>query len=80
MQHLSMSMKVKRMKNEFLNIMRSTSYVIARQKLIEWLDSVEMLDLPEFNDCLKAYRNWFNKILNSLDVPWTNGFIEGCNN
>jgi len=69
-----------RMKNEFLNIMRSKSSAIARQKIVEWLDSVERLDLPEFNDCLKAYRNWFGEILNSLDVPWTNGFIEGCNN
>ncbi len=34
----------------------------------------------EFNDCIKAYRNWFNEIVNSMDVPWTNGFIEGCNN
>ncbi|MDD6942910.1 MAG: transposase, partial [Muribaculaceae bacterium] len=23
---------------------------------------------------------WFTEILNSMDVPWSNGFIEGCNN
>ena len=38
------------------------------------------MDLPEFNDCTKAYHNWFQEILNSMDVPWSNGFIEGCNN
>ena len=38
------------------------------------------MDLPEFDDCTKAYRNWFQEILNSMDVPWANGFIEGCNN
>lgn len=32
------------------------------------------------NDCAKAYHNWFSEILNSMDVPWSNGFIEGCNN
>ena len=29
---------------------------------------------------MKAYHNWFNEILNSMDVPWSNGFVEGCNN
>ena len=38
------------------------------------------MDLPEFAGCAKAYRNWFNEILNSTDVPWSNGYIEGCNN
>lgn len=38
------------------------------------------MGLPEFHDCTKAYHNWFNEILNSMDVPWSNGFIEGCNN
>lgn len=42
--------------------------------------AVEVMDLPEFHDCTNAYRNWFNEILNSMDVPWSNGFIEGCNN
>ena len=47
---------------------------------IDWLYSVEVMDLPEFHDCAKAYHNWFLEILNSTDVPWTNGYIEGCNN
>ena len=38
------------------------------------------MGLPEFHDCTKAYHNWFNEILNSMDVPWSNSFIEGCNN
>lgn len=38
------------------------------------------MDLPEFQACVTAYRNWFQEILNSMDVPWSNGFIEGCNN
>lgn len=69
-----------RMKNEFLDVMRSASSAVGKPKLITWLHSVEIMDLPEFQDCTKACRNWFHEILNSLDVPWTNGFIEGCNN
>ena len=69
-----------RVKNEFLTVIRSKSSLEGKQKLIDWLYSVEVMDLPEFKDCTKAYRNWFREILNSMDVPWTNGYIEGCNN
>ncbi|MBC5717847.1 transposase [Flintibacter faecis] len=69
-----------RLKNEFLDGIRSKSSVEGKPKLIDWLGTVEAMDLPEFSDCAKAYRNWFHEILNSMDVPWSNGFIEGCNN
>ena len=69
-----------RIKNEFLTVIRSKSSTEGKQRLVDWLFSVEVMDLPEFADCTKAYRNWFQEILNSMDVPWTNGYIEGCNN
>lgn len=69
-----------RLKNEFLSVIRSKSSAEGKQKLADWLLAVEVMDLPEFHDCTKAYHNWFNEILNSMDVPWSNGFIEGCNN
>ena len=69
-----------RLKNEFLEIMKCKSSDEARPKLSAWIKDVEVQDLPEFADCVTAYRNWFTEILNALDVPWTNGYIEGCNN
>lgn len=69
-----------RLKNEFLTVIRSNSSAVGKQKLADWLLSVEVMDLPEFHDCTKAYHNWFQEILNSMDVPWSNGYIEGCNN
>jgi len=48
--------------------------------LLDWFQSVAVLDLPEFDSCVSAYRNWYHEILNSMDVPWSNGYIEGCNN
>lgn len=69
-----------RIKNDFLSVMRSASSSVGKQRLIDWLHSVEIMELPEFDDHIKACRNWFQEILNSMDVPWTNGFIEGCNN
>ena len=69
-----------RLKNEFLAVMHSESSTVGKQRLLDWLAAVNVMDLPEFQACVTAYRNWFQKILNSMDVPWSNGFIEGCNN
>jgi transposase len=69
-----------RIKNDFLTVIRSNSSIEGKQRLVDWLFSVEVMDLPEFHDCTKAYHNWFQEIINSMDVPWTNGYIEGCNN
>ena len=69
-----------RIKNEFLNVIRSKSSDDGKQLLVDWLFAVEVMDLPEFHDCTKAYHNWFHEIINAMDVPWTNGYIEGCNN
>lgn len=69
-----------RLKNEFLKVIRSDSSKTGKPKLVNWLSAVEVMDLPEFDDCTKAYHNWFQEILNAMDVPWSNGFIEGCNN
>ena len=69
-----------RIKNEFLEAMHAESSEIGKQKLIQWLWSVETMELPEFESCTKACHNWFREILNALDAPWTNGFTEGCNN
>ena len=69
-----------RIKNEFIAFFHSKSSVEGKQKLADWLLSVEVMQIPEFDDCTRAYRNWFREILNSMDVPWSNGYIEGCNN
>jgi hypothetical protein len=37
---------------------RSESSNDGKQKLVDWLFSVEVMDLPEFCDCTKAYPNY----------------------
>ena len=69
-----------RLKNDFLTVMRSTSSEAGRPRLLDWLLSVDLMDMAEFSNCTTACRNWFHEILNSMEVPWTNGYIEGCNN
>ena len=69
-----------RIKNDFLTVIHSKSSAEGKQRLADWLFSVELMDMPEFHDSTTACHNWFQEILNSMDVPWTNGYIEGCNN
>ena len=69
-----------RIKNEFLTVFHSKSSAEGRPRLADWLLSVEVMQMPEYSDCVTAYRNWFQEILKSMDVPWSNGYIEGCNN
>ena len=52
-----------RLKNEFLSVIRTKSSADRKQKLLDWLQSAEIMDLSEFYDCTKAYRNWFHEIL-----------------
>lgn len=69
-----------RLKNEFFQIMKAKSSAEGKQKLTDWLLSVEVMEIPEFSDCTKSCHNWFKEILNAMDCPWTNGYTEGCNN
>ena len=69
-----------RLKSDFMEVMHSSSSKEGEQKLADWLYAAEKENMPEFRACTTAYHNWAREILNSLDVPWTNGFIEGCNN
>lgn len=58
-----------RLKNEFLEVIHSDSSKTGKPKLVDWLTAVEVMDSPEFDDCTKAYRNWFQEILNSMVSP-----------
>lgn len=68
------------LKNDFLKFMHSPNSEIAKKRLALWLFHAENSDLPEFRSCAKTMHNWSEYILNSFDVPYSNGFTEGCNN
>ena len=87
MEHLALMFEIAprlatayRLKNQCLDILHARSSAVARPQLAFWIQSVENTGFPEFKDCTKAFHNWFQEIMNALDVPWSNGFTEGCNN
>lgn len=68
------------LKEEFLLIRNCKNSEEGRSFLTRWLELAKSAELPEFDECIKAFTNWFEYILNSLDTPYTNGFVEGKNN
>ena len=68
------------LKNDFLFLMHSPNSEGAKELLVDWIYRAESSHLPEFRDCTRAIHNWGKLILNSFDVPFTNGYTEGCNN
>ena len=39
------------------------------EKLTDRLFQVALLEMKEFEPCIKAYRNWPQEILNAIDCP-----------
>ena len=68
------------LKNDFLFLMHSPNSEAAKELLADWIYRAESSQLPEFRECTRAIHNWGKLILNSFDVPFTNGYTEGCNN
>ena len=68
------------LKNDFLFLMHSPNSEAAEELLADWIYRAESSHLPEFRECTRAIHNWGKLILNSFDVPFTNGYTEGCNN
>lgn len=67
-------------KEWFFTILDNDNVEEAKKDLITWLNSVHTSDLQPFKRCVNTFFHWKCGIVNSFDVPYTNGFTEGCNN
>ena len=68
------------LKEEFLLIRNCKNSKEGKAFLTKWLNLARSFNLREFDNCIRAFANWFEYILNSLDTPYTNGFVKGKNN
>lgn len=68
------------LKNDFIEFMHSPDSKTAKERLALWLYHAENSHIPEFEACIKTMHNWAEYILNAFDVPYSNGYTEGCNN
>ena len=68
------------LKEEFLKILDCENREEAKKKISDWILYAQNSGLKAFKKCSDTMIKWSNGILNSFDTPYTNGFIEGCNN
>lgn len=68
------------LKERFYKIMESNDRETAKKLMSDWILFAQNSKIPEYGECTKTLANWRTGILNSFDVPYSNGFTEGCNN
>ena len=69
-----------REKEELLDIIRIEDRETAIKRLNEWVKRKSDSDISSLRSCSKTYFNWIKEIRNSLEVPYSNGGMEGYNN
>lgn len=52
----------------------------ARLRLARFIVAAQESGIKSFIDVSLTFQRWSKEILNSFDYPYTNGYIEGCNN
>lgn len=68
------------LKELFYKVIEAKSSKEARPLLKKWISIAKSSGLKEYISTANTYSNWFNEILNSFDVTFTNGCTEGFNN
>lgn len=70
-----------REKESMLDIIHSdASPEIRKKEFVEWVQRNLESPVPQLKECAKTYQHWSIEIKNSLEVPYSNGPIEGFNN
>lgn len=68
------------LKELFYRMVDSKNQDEAKQLMSKWIMSAQNSRISEYVTCANTLINWQSGILNSFDVPYSNGFTEGCNN
>ena len=68
------------LKEKFLSLLDEQNPKEKCRLFSRWILMAQDSEIKEFVSCAATYQNWSKGILNTFDVPYTNGFTEGCNN
>ena len=67
-------------KNIFYEILKLKDKSRVRQQLIYWIEELKESNIKEFKECIRAFRNWLEPIINGIVEPYNNAYTEGKNN
>lgn len=68
------------LKEQFYTVIDAKDRNTAKQLMSDWILSAQNSGIDEYTSCSNTLIRWQVGILNSFDVPYSNGFTEGCNN
>ena len=68
------------LKQTFEHFKTSTNRQEAQIRLAKFIGSAQNSNLEPFVNISYTFQRWSKEILNSFEYPYTNGYIEGCNN
>lgn len=68
------------LKEQFYNILYTIDSTQAKALFKQWILNAQNSNNIHFKKVANTFINWSKGITNSLQVPYTNGFTEGCNN
>ncbi len=71
---------VYREKEEMLKIVQIENKKQAKERLNAWIKRNLESDILALKGCAQTYFNWITEIRNALEVPYSNGPMEGYNN
>ena len=71
---------VYREKEEMLKIVQMENKKQAIERLNAWIKRNLESDILALKGCTQTYFNWITEIRNALEVPYSNGPMEGYNN
>jgi len=70
-----------REKETLLDVLHSSeSSELKIKKLNTWIKDNLESSIPQLKACAQTYQHWYIEIKNSLEVPYSNGCMEGFNN
>lgn len=69
-----------REKEELLKIIHSNNSSLAINQFNQWIKDNLESNIIQLKEVAKTYSHWSYEIKNSLEVPYSNGIIEGFNN
>lgn len=67
-------------KESFMDILDCKNSEDAKKAMSKWIYDAQNTNIKALVKCANTLVNWSKGILNSFESPYTNGFVEGCNN
>lgn len=73
--------KAYKLKEEFYDkVLKEKDKEVARKEYDKWIKEAKESKEDKFKSCITAFENWRQSILNSLEVRYSNGYLEGIHN